>query len=147
MLYIVSTPIGNLKDITFRAVETLKTVALIAAEDTRHTKILLDHYGITTQTTSYFEHNKISKGDYQDGELGEMVAQDVEPYGVVVGNPARHIGWMCVCAKRIRLGKDEGVVTCPHCLRAYRRGENGLVLLSPEDVSVPMRGGLFTSAQ
>jgi 16S rRNA (cytidine1402-2'-O)-methyltransferase len=64
MLYIVSTPIGNLKDITLRAIETLKSVALIAAEDTRHTKILLDTYGITTPTTSYFEHNKISKGDY-----------------------------------------------------------------------------------
>jgi 16S rRNA (cytidine1402-2'-O)-methyltransferase len=61
MLYIVSTPIGNLKDITFRAVETLKNVALIAAEDTRHTKILLDHYGITTSTTSYFEHNEDKK--------------------------------------------------------------------------------------
>src|SRR6185503_1721841 len=64
MLYIVSTPIGNLKDITFRAVETLKSVALIAAEDTRHTKILPDHYGITAPATSYFEHNKVSKGDY-----------------------------------------------------------------------------------
>src|SRR6185503_14945761 len=64
MLYIVSTPIGNLKDITLRAIETLKSVALIAAEDTRHTKILLDAYAITTPTTSYFEHNKISKGEY-----------------------------------------------------------------------------------
>jgi len=64
MLYIVSTPIGNLKDITLRAIETLKSVALIAAEDTRHTKILLDTYEIKTPTTSYFEHNKISKGDY-----------------------------------------------------------------------------------
>lgn len=64
MLYIVSTPIGNLKDITFRAVETLKSVHVIAAEDTRHTKILLDHYGIKTPTTSYFEHNELKKSDY-----------------------------------------------------------------------------------
>lgn len=63
-LYIVSTPIGNLEDITLRAIETLKTVNLIAAEDTRHTKILLDRYGIRTPTTSYFEHNKVQKGDY-----------------------------------------------------------------------------------
>ena len=63
MLYIVSTPIGNLKDITLRAVEVLKSVHLIAAEDTRHTKILLDHYGITTPQTSYFEHNEIKKAD------------------------------------------------------------------------------------
>lgn len=63
-LYVVSTPIGNLKDITLRAIETLKSVDLIAAEDTRHTKILTAHYGITAPLTSYFEHNKITKGDY-----------------------------------------------------------------------------------
>ncbi len=63
MLYIVSTPIGNLGDITFRAVETLKNVDLIASEDTRHTRILTNHYGIETPLTSYFEHNKIKKAD------------------------------------------------------------------------------------
>ena len=63
MLYIVSTPIGNLKDITLRAIETLKKVDLIAAEDTRHTKILTKHYQIETPLTSYFEHNKIKKTD------------------------------------------------------------------------------------
>jgi 16S rRNA (cytidine1402-2'-O)-methyltransferase len=61
MLYIVSTPIGNLKDITYRAVETLKSADLIAAEDTRHTRILCEHYDIKTPLTSYFEHNKIKK--------------------------------------------------------------------------------------
>ena len=64
MLYIVSTPIGNLKDITLRAIETLQSVDLIAVEDTRHTKILTDHYQIKTPTTSYFEHNQIKKADY-----------------------------------------------------------------------------------
>ncbi len=63
-LYVVATPIGNLQDITLRAIETLKNVDLIAAEDTRHTKILLDKYQIKTQTTSYFEYNKIQKTDY-----------------------------------------------------------------------------------
>ncbi len=71
MLYIVSTPIGNLKDITLRALETLKSVSLIAAEDTRHTQILLDHYQIATPTTSYFEHNQIKKSDYLLGLLKE----------------------------------------------------------------------------
>lgn len=64
MLYIVSTPIGNLKDITLRALEVLRAVDLIACEDTRHTKILLDHYGISVPTTSYFQHNKLIKGQY-----------------------------------------------------------------------------------
>ncbi|MBN1872424.1 MAG: 16S rRNA (cytidine(1402)-2'-O)-methyltransferase [Candidatus Omnitrophica bacterium] len=63
-LYIVSTPIGNLKDITLRAVETLKQVDLIAAEDTRHTKILTGHYGVNTPLTSYFQYNKVKKSDF-----------------------------------------------------------------------------------
>lgn len=71
MLYIVATPIGNLKDITFRAIETLKSVDLIACEDTRHTRILLDHYNITTSTTSYFQHNRFTKGQYLLGLLQE----------------------------------------------------------------------------
>jgi 16S rRNA (cytidine1402-2'-O)-methyltransferase len=71
MLYIVSTPIGNLKDITYRAVETLKSVDLIAAEDTRHTRILCDHYNIKTTLTSYFEHNKVKKAQYLIGLLSE----------------------------------------------------------------------------
>ncbi len=60
-VYLVSTPIGNLKDITFRAVETLNRVPLIAAEDTRHSKVLLSHYNISTPLISYFEHNKFSR--------------------------------------------------------------------------------------
>ena len=69
MLYIVATPIGNLKDLTFRAAEVLKSVDLIACEDTRHTKILLTHYGITTPTTSFFQHNRFTKGEYLIGLL------------------------------------------------------------------------------
>ncbi len=60
-VYLVSTPIGNLKDITYRAVEILKKVPLIAAEDTRHSKILLSHFDISTPLISYFEHNKFSR--------------------------------------------------------------------------------------
>lgn len=63
-LYVVSTPIGNLEDITLRAIETLKDADLIAAEDTRHTKILLDRYQIKIPATSYFEHSKIQKTEY-----------------------------------------------------------------------------------
>ena len=60
-LFIVSTPIGNLKDITLRAIEVLEKVDLIAAEDTRHTRILLERYKIKTPTTSYFDFNKEKK--------------------------------------------------------------------------------------
>ena len=63
ILYIVSTPIGNLEDITLRALRILKMVDLIAAEDTRHTRRLLTHYEIDTPTTSYFEGNQIQKGE------------------------------------------------------------------------------------
>ncbi|MCP4580316.1 MAG: 16S rRNA (cytidine(1402)-2'-O)-methyltransferase [candidate division Zixibacteria bacterium] len=57
-LYVVSTPIGNLKDMTFRAVEILKSVDLIASEDTRHTGVLLKHYGIETRQIAYHDFNK-----------------------------------------------------------------------------------------
>ena len=57
-LYLVATPIGNLADITHRALQVLKDVNLIACEDTRHTHKLLQHYGITTKTISYHEHNE-----------------------------------------------------------------------------------------
>ncbi len=62
-LYLVATPIGNLEDISARALRVLKEVRLIAAEDTRHTRKLLSHFDIHTPMTSYFEHNKYVKLD------------------------------------------------------------------------------------
>ena len=57
-LYVVATPIGNLEDLTHRATRILNEVSLIACEDTRHTRKLLNHYGIKTRTVSYHEHNE-----------------------------------------------------------------------------------------
>ena len=75
-LYIVSTPIGNREDITLRALRILKEVDLIAAEDTRHTGLLLRHFGIQTPLTSYFEGNESRKKEFILSKLtqGERVA-------------------------------------------------------------------------
>lgn len=102
MLYIVSTPIGNLKDITYRAVETLKSVHLIAAEDTRHTHILCKHYEIQTPLTSYFEHNKIKKAEYllkllQEGQDVALVTDAGTPG---ISDPGYYL---------IRLAKEHNV--------------------------------------
>jgi len=72
-LYVVSTPIGNLEDMTLRALRVLKEVGLIAAEDTRVTKKLLNHYGISTLMTSYFEHNELKKAPFLLEKLKEGI--------------------------------------------------------------------------
>ncbi len=70
-LYLCATPIGNLQDITLRVLETLKTVDLIACEDTRKTLQLLNHFSISKPVTSYYEHNKMVKGDVLLQQLKE----------------------------------------------------------------------------
>lgn len=97
-LYIVATPIGNLADITLRAIETLKSVDLIAAEDTRHTRILLEHYGIKTPSTSYFEYNKIKKTDYLLGLLkeGKSIALVSDAGTPGISDPGSAIIRLCI---------------------------------------------------
>lgn len=92
-LYLVSTPIGNLKDITYRAVEVLSTVDLIAAEDTRHASILLKHFGITTPTTSYFDFNKERKtpGLIDKLQKGESIAVISDAGTPGISDPAFYI--------------------------------------------------------
>ena len=76
MLYLCATPIGNLGDMTPRVVETLQNVDLIAAEDTRNSIKLLNHFGIRTSMTSYHEYNKVEKADYlvEQMQQGKNVA-------------------------------------------------------------------------
>lgn len=108
MLYIVATPIGNLKDITLRAIEILKSVDLIACEDTRHTKILLHEYAIRTPTTSYFQHNRFAKGEYILGLLkqGKDVAlvSDAGTPGIL--DPGYHL-------INLAIGEDIPVTVIP----------------------------------
>ncbi|MDP3790480.1 MAG: 16S rRNA (cytidine(1402)-2'-O)-methyltransferase [Candidatus Omnitrophota bacterium] len=97
-LYVVATPIGNLEDITLRAIDTLKKVDLIAAEDTRHTKILLDRYDIHVPMTSYFEYNKIQKSDYllkalQEGKSVALVSDAGTPG---ISDPGYTIIKLCI---------------------------------------------------
>src|SRR3970040_3057413 len=76
VLYIVATPIGNLEDISLRALHVLRDVDLVAAEDTRRTQILSAHHGIGTPLTSYHEHNEKSKTRHLVGRLerGQTIA-------------------------------------------------------------------------
>jgi 16S rRNA (cytidine1402-2'-O)-methyltransferase len=69
-LYLIATPIGNLADLSFRAVETLKAADVIAAEDTRHTRKLLNAYGISAKLTSYHEHNETARAE----ELSKLLS-------------------------------------------------------------------------
>lgn len=75
-LYVVATPIGNLEDMTYRAVRVLQETDLIAAEDTRHSRKLLEHYGIKTPLISYHEHNESARADQllQRLQNGESIA-------------------------------------------------------------------------
>jgi 16S rRNA (cytidine1402-2'-O)-methyltransferase len=69
-LYIVSTPIGNLGDITLRALEVLRSASLVACEDTRVTRALMSHYGISARTVSLHDYNEAARADFIMGEIG-----------------------------------------------------------------------------
>jgi 16S rRNA (cytidine1402-2'-O)-methyltransferase len=101
-LYLVATPIGNLEDLTFRALRILKEVDLVAAEDTRHSRKLFNHYGISTPLTSYFAHNEAQKGERLLAELqaGKSVALISDAGTPAISDP----GFLLV-----RRCRDEGI--------------------------------------
>ena len=92
-LYLVATPIGNLDDITYRAVKVLASVDLIAAEDTRKTKILLDHYAISKPMTSYFNYNERQRTPQLIDQLkaGQSIAVVSDAGTPGVSDPAFYI--------------------------------------------------------
>lgn len=110
-LYVVSTPIGNLGDITFRAVETLKAVDLIACEDTRVSKKLLDHYQIKTKTVSYHQHSSSAKTNFIVDFLktGKNVALIADAGTPGISDPGNKL----IAEIIIRLGDRCEVVSVP----------------------------------
>lgn len=92
-LYVVATPIGNLEDVTLRALRILREVILIAAEDTRRTARLLQHYSISTRTTSLHEHNERTKTPALIARLqaGESIALVSDAGTPVVSDPGSHL--------------------------------------------------------
>lgn len=92
-LYVVATPIGNLEDITLRALRVLREVQLIAAEDTRRTAKLLSHYSITTPSTSLHEHNEAQKTGRLIDRLraGENIALVSDAGTPLISDPGRHL--------------------------------------------------------
>jgi 16S rRNA (cytidine1402-2'-O)-methyltransferase len=100
-LYLVATPIGNLQDITFRALEILKKVDVIACEDTRHTQKLLNHFAIKNRLVSYHEHNETARA----GELAALLA-DGKSVAVVsdAGTPAVSDPSFRVVEKAVEMG-------------------------------------------
>ncbi len=97
-LYIVATPIGNLEDVTLRALRILKEVDLIAAEDTRHTKKLLTHYGIQKPLTSYHEHNENTKSSQLIHRLKEgcQIALVSDAGTPLMSDPGYRLVWEAV---------------------------------------------------
>ena len=96
-LYLCATPIGNLDDITYRVLETLRSVDVIAAEDTRHTIKLLNHFDIKTPMTSYHEFNKIDKAKVlvEDLKSGKNIALVTDAGTPGISDPGEELVKFC----------------------------------------------------
>lgn len=105
-LYVVATPIGNLQDLTPRALEVLKAVSLIAAEDTRHSARLLQHFGVTTPTTACHDHNERDRSARLVERLlaGEDMALISDAGTPLISDPGFHL---------VRQAREAGVRVCP----------------------------------
>ena len=113
ILYLCATPIGNLEDITFRVLRTLKEVDLIAAEDTRHSIKLLNHFDIKTPMTSYHEYNKVEKARYLVGKLeeGVNIALITDAGTPAISDPGEELVRQC-CEAGITVTSLPGPAAC-----------------------------------
>lgn len=113
MLYLCATPIGNLEDMTFRVLETLQSVDIIAAEDTRNSIKLLNHFQIKTPMTSYHEYNKVEKAHYLIGLMqeGKNVALITDAGTPAISDPGEVLVALCQEAG-IRTTSLPGAAAC-----------------------------------
>ena len=116
-LYLCATPIGNLEDMTFRAVRVLKEVDLIAAEDTRNSIKLLNHFGISTKMTSYHEYNKYDKAAYLVDKIlqGMDVALITDAGTPGISDPGEELVRQCI-ASGIHVTSLPGACACINAL-------------------------------
>lgn len=112
-LYLCATPIGNLEDMTFRVIRTLKEVDLIAAEDTRNSIKLLNHFEIKTPMTSYHEYNKIEKGRKLVEKLleGQNIALITDAGTPGISDPGEELVKMC-CEAGVTVTSLPGAAAC-----------------------------------
>ena len=143
-LYLVATPIGNLSDMTLRAIDTLREVDLIAAEDTRNSIKLLNHFEIKTPMTAYHEHNKYEKADFLVRELldGKNVAVITDAGTPGISDPGEVLVMKCHdndipvtslpgCCALINALIISGLPTRRFCFEAFLpsdKKERGLIL-------------------
>jgi 16S rRNA (cytidine1402-2'-O)-methyltransferase len=105
-LYVVSTPIGNLEDLTYRATRVLSEVDIVACEDTRHSQKLLNHYGIKTKTVSYHEHN-------ESGRAGELLLSIKSGLDVAIVSDAGTPGISDPGFRVVRMALEAGLRVVP----------------------------------
>ena len=112
-LYLCATPIGNLEDITYRVLRILNEVDLIAAEDTRHSIKLLNHFDIKTPMTSYHEYNKVDKAKYLVGEIqsGKNIAIITDAGTPGISDPGEELVRQCIDAG-IEVSSVPGPAAC-----------------------------------
>ena len=137
-LYLCATPIGNLEDITFRVINTLKEVDLIAAEDTRHSIKLLNHFEIKTKMTSYHEYNRVEKAKVLVKQLqeGKDIALITDAGTPGISDPGEELVRQCheagitvTALPGSSLGSQQEDFVLKHFFHQIKKKENRFLIL------------------